>query len=73
MAVVDQDGRAELKPVSVKTDLGTQVEIDSGLSATDRVIANPPDSLASGDRVSLASPSPTTAQADRNQTGPAHG
>ena len=73
VAVVDQDGRAELKPVSVKTDLGTQVEIDSGLSATDRVIANPPDSLASGDRVSLASPSPTTAQADRNQTGPAHG
>ncbi|MCX4149519.1 efflux RND transporter periplasmic adaptor subunit [Paraburkholderia madseniana] len=76
VAVVDQDGRAELKPVSVKTDLGTQVELDSGLSVTDRVIANPPDSLSAGDRVRVASPSPTlihrAAVAGHNQTESAH-
>jgi multidrug efflux system membrane fusion protein len=69
VAVVGEDGRVELKHVSVKTDLGTQVEIDSGLSPTDRVVDNPPDSLTSGDRVRIASTSST----DRNQNGPAHG
>jgi RND family efflux transporter MFP subunit len=77
VAVVDQDGRAELKPVSVKTDMGTQVEIDAGLSVTDRVIDNPPDSLASGDPVRVASTSPTptpaAAVADRNHTAATHG
>jgi len=77
VAVVNEDSRVELKHVSVKADLGTQVEIGSGLSATDRVVDNPPDSLTSGDRVHVASTSPTpaqaTAEADSNQTGPAHG
>lgn len=57
VAVVDQQGRAELKHVSVKTDFGTQVDIGSGLNATDRVIDNPPDSIASGDPVHVASTS----------------
>jgi RND family efflux transporter MFP subunit len=69
VAVVGADGRVHLKHVSVKTDLGTQVEIDSGLSSTDRVVDNPPDSLASGDRVHIAAAS----SADRNQNGLAHG
>ena len=51
VAVVGHDNRAVLKSVSIATDLGTHVEIASGLSPTDRVIDNPPDSLASGDEV----------------------
>ena len=54
VAVVGPDGRAVLKPVTVATDLGTKVVIASGLAATDRVIDNPPDSLATGDVVRLA-------------------
>jgi membrane fusion protein, multidrug efflux system len=53
VAVVGNDNRAVLKPVSIQTDLGTHVEIASGLNANDRVIDNPPDSLASGDEVRL--------------------
>ncbi|MFM0741139.1 efflux RND transporter periplasmic adaptor subunit [Paraburkholderia xenovorans] len=53
VAVVGNDNRAVLKPVSVATDLGTHVEIASGLNPTDRVIDNPPDSLADGDEVRL--------------------
>jgi RND family efflux transporter MFP subunit len=45
-----------LKPVTIGRDLGTTVEIDSGLSSSDRVIDNPPDSLRQGDPVYVASP-----------------
>lgn len=54
VAVVDAHGRAQLKPVTISTDLGTDVEIASGLGASDRVIDNPPDSLAPGDPVRVA-------------------
>jgi RND family efflux transporter MFP subunit len=77
VAVVGKDNRAVLKPVSIATDLGTQVEIASGLNADERVIDNPPDSLASGDQVRLAtnagSPAPDTSLADHRDAEQAHG
>lgn len=77
VAVVGKDNRAVLKPVSIATDLGTQVEIASGLNTDERVIDNPPDSLASGDQVRLtssaASSAPDTALADHRDAEQAHG
>jgi RND family efflux transporter MFP subunit len=55
VATVDEKGRVLVKPVKISADLGTSVEINSGLSASDRVIDNPPDSLRSGDMVRIAS------------------
>ncbi|CAD6507502.1 efflux RND transporter periplasmic adaptor subunit [Paraburkholderia metrosideri] len=66
VAVVGSDNRAVLKPVSIATDLGTHVDIASGLNATDRVIDNPPDSLSSGDEIRLQG-NPTRT-ADRSGT-----
>jgi RND family efflux transporter MFP subunit len=43
-----------LKPVKIGRDLGTAVEIVSGLTPTDRVIDSPSDSIAEGDRVRVA-------------------
>ena len=40
-----------MKPISIDTDLGTQVVMASGLRPQDRVMDNPPDSLANGDQV----------------------
>ncbi|MCA7951837.1 efflux RND transporter periplasmic adaptor subunit [Burkholderia seminalis] len=54
VAVLDTNGHARLRNVSIATDLGTRVEIASGLAAGDRVIDNPPDSLADGDPVRIA-------------------
>ncbi len=51
VAVVGPDGRVTLKPVSIARDLGTTVEIATGLAPNDAVIANPPDSLIDGERV----------------------
>jgi RND family efflux transporter MFP subunit len=62
VAVVGSDDRVRLKPVTIARDLGTAVEIATGLSAGDEVIDNPPDSLANGELVRIAArPSPTGA------------
>jgi multidrug efflux system membrane fusion protein len=50
-AVVGPDGRVTMKPVTIARDLGTSIEIAAGLSPTDAVIANPPDSLVNGELV----------------------
>jgi multidrug efflux pump subunit AcrA (membrane-fusion protein) len=51
VATLSKDNRVVMKPITIGTDLGTQVTIASGISGKDRVIDNPPDSLANGDRV----------------------
>jgi multidrug efflux pump subunit AcrA (membrane-fusion protein) len=66
VAVLDNDNRVVLKPVTISRDLGRVIEIASGLSADDRVIDSPPDGIASGDRVRVAgNPGPTATAAAR--------
>jgi len=48
MVAVLQADRAVLTPVKLGKDYGSEVEIVTGLSATDSVILNPSDSLVSG-------------------------
>jgi RND family efflux transporter MFP subunit len=50
VAVVS-DGKAEIRKVGVKRDMGTQVEVDSGVKAGDQVILNPPVNLLDGSKV----------------------
>jgi RND family efflux transporter MFP subunit len=47
-----------LKTVTVARDLGTSIELASGLVATDRVIESPPDGVENGDKVRVAAPAP---------------
>src|SRR5277367_1543394 len=58
VALVDGGGRVHLTSVKLGTDFGTSVEVLSGLSATDRLVLNPADSLADGDVVTLPASSP---------------
>jgi RND family efflux transporter MFP subunit len=51
MVAVLQADRAVLTPVKLGKDYGSEVEIVTGLSATDSVILNPSDSLVSGAQV----------------------
>jgi RND family efflux transporter MFP subunit len=55
IATVGADDRVVLKSVTISRDLGKEVEIASGLAADDRVIASPPDGIASGDPVRIVS------------------
>jgi RND family efflux transporter MFP subunit len=56
IGVVLPDGKVELRDVKLGRDFGQTVEIISGVTASDRVILNPSDSLASGDTVRVAAP-----------------
>ena len=42
---------AEIRTVRVTRDLGTQVQVDTGLRAGERVILNPPVTLVDGSKV----------------------
>jgi len=55
VATVSQDGHVVMKPVTIAHDLGDFVEIGTGITAADRVVNNPPDSIANGDQVRIAS------------------
>ena len=48
-----KDGKVALTAVTPGHDFGNQIEIVSGLKASDQVIINPPDSIVSGQRVQI--------------------
>jgi RND family efflux transporter MFP subunit len=50
VAVV-RDNKAELVPITIGRDYGTEVEVLSGLATRDAIIENPSDSLTSGTEV----------------------
>jgi RND family efflux transporter MFP subunit len=54
VATVGPNSHVVMKYVTVARDLGASVEIAFGLSPTDRVIDNPPDSLVDGELVRIA-------------------
>ncbi|HEX3754886.1 MAG TPA: efflux RND transporter periplasmic adaptor subunit [Rhizomicrobium sp.] len=53
VATLGPGNRIVMKPIAIGTDMGTQVTVASGLSPHDRVVDNPPDSLANGDKVRI--------------------
>lgn len=53
VATVDSGNRVRIKVISIRRDLGTAVEVGSGLSLADRVIDNPPDAIRDGDPVRI--------------------
>lgn len=54
VATVDRASHVRLKTVSIQRDQGATVDVGSGVSPTDRIIDNPPDSLREGDQVRVA-------------------
>jgi RND family efflux transporter MFP subunit len=54
VAVVDSQGRVHLRPVVIGRNLGESFEVLDGVTANDRLVLNPSDSLAEGDAVTLA-------------------
>ena len=55
VATVGPDDRVVLKPSRSRATSASEVEIATGLTADDRVIESPPDGIASGDQVRIAS------------------
>jgi RND family efflux transporter MFP subunit len=62
VGVVGTDGKVELRSVSLGRDFGPTLEILGGVSPSDRVILNPPDSLVNGAMVRLDQAAETKAE-----------
>jgi RND family efflux transporter MFP subunit len=70
VAILGDDNTVMLKSVQLGRDFGDSVEVIAGLSAQDRVIDTPPETLQNGDTVQLAAApaaAPTEAEAAPNQ------
>ncbi|HEY6868126.1 MAG TPA: efflux RND transporter periplasmic adaptor subunit [Novosphingobium sp.] len=53
VATVDSHGRVHLHTIAIGRDLGSTVEVLSGIAPGTRIIDNPPDSIADGELVSV--------------------
>ena len=53
VAVVDAQGKVQLRPVTLGRNFGEAIEIVDGIGPRDRLVLNPSDSLADGDAVAV--------------------
>jgi RND family efflux transporter MFP subunit len=51
LAVVDADSKIVLKPVKLGRTFGKTVEVNSGITPTDRIVLNPHDAIEAGETV----------------------
>jgi membrane fusion protein, multidrug efflux system len=58
VALVGPDNKVQLRDIKVGRDFGDIIEVRDGLSQSDRVIDNPPDSISDGMTVEIATNSP---------------
>ncbi len=58
VAIVSDGKHAQLKPITVGRDFGSEVEVVSGLNGEEPVIISPPDSLVSGEEVHMVQTPP---------------
>jgi membrane fusion protein, multidrug efflux system len=69
VATVGVDNRIVLKKVRIARDFGSEVEIAGGLSASERIVSSPPDSIADGEEVRLADASTGPSSTPTGQEG----
>jgi len=55
--VVVNNNKAELRPITIGHDFGSEVEVVAGLTGDESVVINPPDSIESGENVRVVQPS----------------
>jgi RND family efflux transporter MFP subunit len=61
VATLDGNDKVVLKSVKLGRDLGDSVEVIAGLTPSDRIIDNPPETMAAGDTVHVAAATPQAA------------
>jgi RND family efflux transporter MFP subunit len=58
VALVSEEDRIHLKPITVSKLMDNLVEVAEGVSASDRVVNNPSAALLEGDKVRIVTPAP---------------
>jgi RND family efflux transporter MFP subunit len=69
VAVVDANNRVHLRDITLGHNLGTTVQVTSGLAAGDRLVNNPPAGLLEGETVQPVTPVPGYASAQTSAPG----
>src|SRR6266481_1180334 len=72
VATLDGNNKVVLKSVQLGRDLGDSVEVIAGLTPSDRIINNPPETLAAGDTVRVAAATPQAAASASASTTSQH-
>lgn len=60
VAILDGSNKIVLKDVELGRDFGNSVEVLAGLTSSDRVVDNPPETLANGETVQVAATAPSS-------------
>ena len=68
VAVLDAQHRVHLQTITQGRDFGTEIEVLSGVSPEDVLVANPPDSISDGAQVRVAPPQPPGGRPTRERT-----
>lgn len=68
VAVVGSNDRIELRKVDLGVDLGTEVEVVSGLDAGERVVNSPPATLSEGERVRVETALPAESEGEASES-----
>ncbi|MEI9864615.1 MAG: efflux RND transporter periplasmic adaptor subunit [Limisphaerales bacterium] len=63
VALVDSNNTVHIRSIKLGRDFGNTVQVLSGLELNDRIIINPPDSIADGMTVEIAPPATTNSAA----------
>jgi len=58
VAIVNEDDRIHLQPITVSRLLDSAVEVSEGISQSDRIVNNPSAALLEGDKVRIVTPAP---------------
>jgi hypothetical protein len=56
VAVVTEDDRVHMKPIIVSKLMDNAIEVEKGISTTDRVVNNPSAALLEGNKVRVVTP-----------------
>jgi len=65
VAAITDGQHAELKPVTLGHDFGSEVEVVAGLSGDESIVINPPDSIVSGEEVRIAQPTAASGESQK--------
>jgi RND family efflux transporter MFP subunit len=68
VATLDSNNKVVLRSVQLGRDLGDSVEVTAGLSRSDRIVNNPPETLTAGDTVRVAAAAPQAGVAASSST-----
>lgn len=55
VATLDKENKIILKPVTIRRDFGSKVEIATGVVPGDKIVLNPPDAISTGEKVRVVS------------------